>query len=783
MKISMYSHLTDRKLERLHNIIMEKYGKDLLDDSKPLEERKIINIAAVKTRPDKQEVEIHIVREFVKEWMFRKLKELALINYLSMEKRKNFDVHGEQRISVSFCRNIINIPNNREVTSFDMNRFRRVLDECDKRNGSKSGDDYQTYIENFSFEIFGKKYPKTNTNQVNVLLDLLDVDYYLFVPTITSFIFGDIEKSLIDGRSIFYIRQEYIRSPKRTLSIAAFVFDNGMTIRREACEVIFFNKWEMFYGRSDAERMFVLRHIDSAFAEGIKERALSFYSVSNLTGMLKIKDIFINEMKDGIIYHEIGHHISFADMIPIHLAFKCVIKFDGNVCHVLEEAMADYAPTRGLQKGTFARFVELAQTDRKQASANFYVYISDNWFLNEEEEDYMVLTSNALVALAMYFINTDGSVDFNRIANEHEHLYTCLQKRLNNIFDKLLDVIRHSQYEIDAHQLSYTDLIKEILNIIKQPNYEENEHQFDYSYLKRDINKEYQNSDVSLEELPKLETFINFWALLEEYLEKRSKTGWEQYQYVLNEQAILLEQMILKEIIKESRYKTLHEYIMERAKEIGIVKMPAKININAAVVKICEKLRLPQTARINALAMFIKIAYGKPYEISINYEGNEDSFIMVLQEMMLESGCGGIESGMFLGEYYDFKDSEEYRRWCIRYDLESLRDQIEKKMFFEINTLRVNNKFPEAKPMVRELLHSVTFLNGYKLADKIRAVDFAPLNSDALFEVFIPLKRGYMDWNTSQAIRRINQNLRPDDYIFQWTVDEEIMEEIVRALT
>jgi len=605
MKISIYSNLTDEELEALHIQLTEKYGRDLQDDSKPSEERKLVKLVERKASSDKQVEEIAGVCEFAKEHVYRKLKELAFIEYQVMDKQKDFGIYGELRVSMSFCRNILSIPNDREVTIFDDDRFRRILKECDKSHGNKSVEDYQAYIKNFTLELFEKKYLNVNLDEINKLFDLLNVNYYFYVTT-TNFIFGIIEKSLIGDKYIITFQKEYIRSPNDILSIAAFARKDGMIIREEACEVIFFNKWQRFHYQLKSERNCALRHIDSAIRDGIIEHTLFLYKAINTTDVLQIKKIFMQNMRDGIIWHEVGHFISNTEIDLDHTrsAFRGKLNNDSKAGHVLLEILADYAPIRDQKKGAFARFAELAKTDIVQATRNLYSYMSDNYFLDENEEDFMCLMTNVLIALSMYFINPDGSVDFIRIANEYEKVYELALKRFRILCDNMLAVIRHSRYEINTRQLDFYDLAKEILEIAQNPQHEKADNQFDYSHFQNKIENEFKhNDDISLlEKLPTLETYWSFWTLMEKYLEKYSKTGWEQYENVQREEAVELERLIFSEIIKKDGAKyenSLHNYIVERAKEIGIIETLPEIDTEAVL----NKIRRRRETHINNVAI------------------------------------------------------------------------------------------------------------------------------------------------------------------------------------
>jgi hypothetical protein len=763
VEISIYSKSTDNELKKLHEQFSVKYGAALQDDARSLEDRQLTKLVAKRIKqPDKQAEELHSIREFVKEYLYRELKELALLIYLSMDKRKDFGPMGEQRVSISFCRNILNIPNNREVTQFDADRFRRILDECDKRQGSKSGDAYLNYVrKEYALDIFGRKYPNIDFAYINDFLDLLDVDYYLFYthsrPYGLRYIFGEVDEKDLLGNKACIIQKEYIRSPQFVLSVAAEVYKDITMIRREACEVIFFNKWQKFFDQSKAERKHALHHVNSALREGIKEKALTFYGARKTADVLNIKELFIEEMIDGILWHEMGHHVSFIDMEPIHNAFRNNFPEGEGVGTVLIEALADWAPARDARKGAFTRFAELADKDTQRASRDLYVYISDNWFVDETEE-FMSLMSNVLVGLALYFIKTDGSVDFERLGREKDQIYAFLQKRYKALLTKLLNIIYTAVYEIGIHKANYKMLEKEVYKL-------------------------YQNSR-NAKPLEELYLYPPFWINIVAYLKQFSKTGWEQFRAAQDEEASALEQMILKVITKgqEEKYKnSLRKYIVDRAREIGLIQLLPEVDSAAAVRVACSAMKMPETVQEKVQARFTEIMHNKPYEISISYDGEKDPFIAALQEMLLKSGYGSIKSGMLIGEYYNPEAGTEERKQYIKNELESLRDQLESEMYPEIDILCVNGKYPAAKPMVEELLQTITFLDGRKLAEKIKSVEFSPLENDALLEVFIPLKRGYMDWNTSQAVWRVNQDLRPAEFMLQWTIDRDFLEALIEA--
>jgi len=567
IELTMYSGVTDDDLNFMHSLFTEKYGNDLFNEIIPIEERKLTALVARKVSKKEQKQELFSVREFVKEYSYRIFKEWALLIYVAMDKRKNFGAMGEERVSISFCRSILNIPNDCDVFLLDNERFHMIIDECDKRNGYKSGDEYLAYIKNYSLKIFGQEYTILNITNINKLFELCEVDYYLYATTGNlygvKFILGRMEKQEIGQNKVYIMKREYVHSPQFILGIVAEVFNDSTIIRKKALEVIFFNKWQKFFDQTIDEREDALYHPNSSIREGFKRRAMFFYDADNTKKVLKKKELFIAEMIDGIIMHEYGHHISFSDMEPVHYALSSNFTDSGNcaAAHVLIEVLADWAPQKGGKKGAFTRFVELAQTDVKRAARCFYVYMSDNWFVDAHEEC-MPLMSDILAGLAISFINPDGSVDFKRISEEKDQIYAFFLQSYKELMDKLLTVIRNSHYDLDGKKINFTDLEMELYEM-------------------------YRNSR-NARPLEELRVYSHFWINVFGYLRDHSKAGWELYQQTISREAVLLERNVLELVARGNgeKYKnSLREYIIKRARESRIIGGQLDIDIIAAIRK------------------------------------------------------------------------------------------------------------------------------------------------------------------------------------------------------
>jgi len=277
---------------------------------------------------------------------------------------------------------------------------------------------------------------------------------------------------------------------------------------------------------------------------------LECYNVKNVSGILQIKENFIQDMITGIFWHEIGHHVADGEMDPIHNAFRTNFSGEEDIGSALVEALADWAPAKDKRIGPFAYFLELSKKDIRNAIGNIYVYMSDNWFVDDEEE-FLCTRSNVLVGLAYFFINSDGSVDFDRIERDNIKIYDFLQERFKILSEKALDIVHNANYDLGDRIIDYKTLENELYEF------------FQYSKI-----------GCSLEDLLK---YSSFWEKVFVYLKKFSKEGWDKYQKLLSEESNLVENMILKMAGSDNgkNYTSLRNYIIERSKETGVIKNAA----------------------------------------------------------------------------------------------------------------------------------------------------------------------------------------------------------------
>jgi hypothetical protein len=529
--VSPYPQLSGQELEQKYAEFSAKYGAALHDYTRPRAERRLAILVSAQVKQADRKQEIREVQEFVKQHICSQFTEWAMLICVTLEKCKDYGLMGEQRVLISFIRNILHIPHDRAVTQFDADKMHRLMEECDARHGKKQGNEYLDDINSYTLDLFGMKYHNYDLPDLNDLFDLLGADYYVFSksdPYGCKFIFGQKENLEIDGNTATVLRREFIRSPQFILGIAAEVNDDTTVIRRESCDVIFFNKPQQFFSQSKAEMKHAMRHPNSAIREMLKKQILFWYNAATTEDVLKIKEAYIRDMIENIIFHENGHFVSFQDMEPLHFAFHNTLASGEHAGAVLLEALADWAPVRGRRKGAFLRFVEIAKTDPRRAAAMVFAYMSDAWFVDEIDE-FMGLMSDILVALPLSFIRPGITVDFEGIEREQPVIYALFLNRYTTLTEKLLCVIQEARYLLPADNGGLYEAA--------------------YGTLEQEVHKMYRNS-VNCRSLEELRLFKPFWVNITGYLKKYSPSGWRQYQEVLAEEAVGLEQAVLDLVIR-----------------------------------------------------------------------------------------------------------------------------------------------------------------------------------------------------------------------------------------
>jgi hypothetical protein len=513
-RASRYADTGGDELLSTHRYYCEEYGPALGDNLRNAAGRFVAGLMPEDRLPD--------FKELISEYIYRQLREISLIKYLAMKKRNDFSPYGENRVALGICRNIFHIPSHRSVDFLEYFTLGSVLDECDRRNGSRTGKEYSGFLKKFKLEFLGKR---LDEKTVRELTDLIAPRVYFNSKALygDSFIFGLEERRDRGKVKVSVIQEEYARSPEEILGLAARVNgENALIIRQESCDVIFNSKWLDFfkvaaYGRhpgreSDAELI----------REGFKKNALLSYGAVAARDMLRIRPAFIEDMLDGIYFHERGHDIADGFMTQRHRGVAAWFRKDdmNGPVYALEEAMADWAPDSPEKgKGAMGRFAEFALIDENRGARCLYAYCSDCWFISHKEKGRLAHASLVMVGLALGFITDSGRINTERLMREKEAVWDSLINRRRRLLNELLDILYSAVFRIQGYEFTYQELEKTLFAVFYAENAEET--------------------------LESMEKNWDYWNTALNCLKFFSRESWKRCRRLQQAEKIALEQMVL----------------------------------------------------------------------------------------------------------------------------------------------------------------------------------------------------------------------------------------------
>jgi hypothetical protein len=205
--------------------------------------------------------------------------------------------------------------------------------------------------------------------------------------------------------------------------------------------------------------------------------------------------------------------------------------------------------------GPVEYFIQIAgELGRNFSERAIYVYLSDNFFIEDDEPDFYGLMTNVLVGIMLAYIRDDRSVDFVLMSRERSTIYEKAQEFLKIVIDRLMDNIFTSTYKMGSFTVDYQRMDDEFFAIYKRNK--------DETYTRKDMKDDWTYWD-------------NMICLVRFFSPKGSKRQAD----ILAEEAAKLESFVLNLATwgKPGRYhNSLREFIYRRFEELGIAKTAKK---------------------------------------------------------------------------------------------------------------------------------------------------------------------------------------------------------------
>jgi hypothetical protein len=452
-------------------------------------------------------------------YLHNEIHRMAALQYYLMEKKDHWGELGEQRVAITYCRLLLKIPHHEEVTQEHANAFREELEKLQQPFVGVPIDELEKMEEDMKCDLLGRQVEWFKEEEINGMLEFLGSPFRIivgFLGTFRSVIYGPAKVTFLDEYRVTEFLEETARTPAAVLSIAAVVGGKHVCLRHESCHTIFANKWQSYfeYQSIDASN----EHLDreSATGEAFKAKALAAYGCKSAEDVAKIRPQFIEEMLEGLIWHEVGHGIVLNSLITAdESAFgEALAVLGNNIVAVMKEFLADWAPARpagllpekleeNFQKkfpgrvvdkkedlrkyldeaefnqlkraflsepqdaesigkhirGPLRHIVNIARTSAEGASKAtrmLYVYLSDNWFLSSGSDNFNNHT-DVLVSFLLPYIKTNAQFDFELWSQDLPLMFARVLEHYLKIVSTLEKMLKAAHFDYENGHLSFAE--------------------------------------------------------------------------------------------------------------------------------------------------------------------------------------------------------------------------------------------------------------------------------------------------------------------------------------
>ena len=184
----------------------------------------------------------------VEDDIYQQIFYFAHLIYTRMELSGNWGDAGEQQVKISFCRNLLNIDPEAQISSMDAFSFMNTIEENKRKLklDTLTLEDAISIFESYKFKVAGEDFSAYQIADLNKILGCLDSSKVLqggFYGEDQEYIFGLGRRSKLDDYSVIYIDKELIRTPNNITAMAAVIGEKEIFLRRESLATIFVQKW------------------------------------------------------------------------------------------------------------------------------------------------------------------------------------------------------------------------------------------------------------------------------------------------------------------------------------------------------------------------------------------------------------------------------------------------------------------------------------------------------------------------------------------------------------
>lgn len=367
---------------------------------------------------------------------------LAKIQYFMMEQSGDWAGYGQERVIIGYTRLKLCIPPETEVTQADIDTFHSYINR-EKELKSLSLQDLKKLGDEQAFEILNKKIPVYRSDIINRELRFLESQMRIHSYGSGSYrniIYGKGKHIEKGGYSVVLYEKELSRTPNNIMAVAALNAERDVAIRRESYRLIFQMKWMQMFKHTPNEKATLYSHEASNISEMIKKLALDAYNVHSAYELKRIEEQFINEIVEGLIWHELGDAFIINEILEKEdAAMINAVYYLGqkNIVSIMRTILADWCPRNNTLKGPIRHFLEISRLDPNKANRMLLVYMSDNWFFDSFEDEFLGSQTNLAIAVLLPFLNNKGQFAFGNLLSKFDTIYRFM---LTNCLETVYEV-------------------------------------------------------------------------------------------------------------------------------------------------------------------------------------------------------------------------------------------------------------------------------------------------------------------------------------------------------
>jgi hypothetical protein len=378
----------------------------------------------------------------------QQILELGLTMYRYYQVSKKWPLDNEQSIKLAYARHIMQIPAENDVSYDEMrafdNRISELIEDANLHNLSEEA--LKNTHKEFRFTLFGKKLILEKQQILCQALTFLGSDQQIYFDGSgigLAAIFGPTVIKEISPYTIYLIKSETARTPNYVMSNPALHKDHRIALRDASLRAIFHMKWMPVLDSNSQlfSRYSIENDIFWNLSQGIKEKVLSLYESNNTDDVQNKENEFLKDMRETILYHEIGHGLTTEHLLPVE-----------NVCvghgpemygiwfyDALLEFLADFAPKQNTLHGAMQNMVQTAKKSKTRAERMFYIYLSDIWFY-DTDDTFMMPYADFMGLVLSRYIRSDQSVDFALMAKDLDYQKDRTDKKQLSLYERVYEL-------------------------------------------------------------------------------------------------------------------------------------------------------------------------------------------------------------------------------------------------------------------------------------------------------------------------------------------------------